>query len=79
MHFSRIFSSRAFYKVCFECVKFSCHFFMLIPTISTTILNDNVLQLGNAHAYSLRYSYITSTSRISLLLHETKGEPEVEC
>jgi len=32
-----------------------------------------------AHYCELCYSYITSTSRISLLLHNTEGKAEVEC
>ena len=33
LHFCQLLSSKAYFKVCFEVQKFSCHFFMSIPTV----------------------------------------------
>ena len=33
LHFCKLLSSKAYFKVCFELQKFGCHFFMLIPII----------------------------------------------
>ena len=54
--------------------------YIIKQSLATLPINEALNQHTNISAWKstflclIRYSYITSTSRISLLLHETEGE-----